>query len=70
MDRRQIERLSDTELQVAVDGMRLTLSRAWSRGERGSLSMLYDLAMCSAEADVRGMHLRALPNPDQITLFD
>ena len=63
------DNLSDTELTVRVDGLRLSLIRAWSRREAGSLSNLYDLARACAEAQVRGVTLAPLGDPDQLALF-
>jgi len=60
--------LSDVELQVKADGLRLNLSRAWQRGEAGSIRNLYDLARVTAEAQVRGFYLTPLAIPGQMSI--
>lgn len=61
-------RLTDTELQVAADRCRGSLRAAWARGETGSAATLYDLARLTAEAQVRGSHLKPLLDPNQLVL--
>lgn len=68
--RSELHRLTDTELQVATDGLRLSLSRAWGRGEPGSAECLYDLALVTAESQIRGLALRPLRDPRQMTLIE
>jgi len=70
MDLRQTTLMTDLELQVAADGLRLSLERAWGRQEPGSVSAIYDLARITAEAQVRALTLRPLHVVDQLVVFD
>jgi phytoene/squalene synthetase len=62
--------MTDTELQVAADGLRGSLQAAWRRGEAGSALQLYDLARATAEAQVRGRSLHPLRDPAQLSIDD
>lgn len=55
LTRSEVGAISDTNLRVAIDGRRARLRRAWDAGQAGSLEMVYDLALLSAEAAIRGL---------------
>jgi hypothetical protein len=68
MTRHECASLTTTELQVAADRLRGNLRRAWQRGEAGSLTDLYDLALVTTEANLRSEHLRPYSDPNQLAL--
>lgn len=60
--------MTETEIQVAIDGFRGRLMAAWNRGEAGSSIVLYDLARATAEAEARGYRPRAWSDPNQLPI--
>jgi len=70
MTRSEIGRLSTTELRVVADGLRRLLMRSWERGEAGSLTALYDLALLHTEANSRGASIGALKPDSWLSLFE
>lgn len=69
MTRADVARLTDLELRVCADGLRLGLSRAWGRGEAGSATSLFDLALVTAEGLLRGENLRPINDVDQLDIW-
>ena len=70
MTRAEIAELSTTELRVIADGLRRLLSSSWSRGESGSLTALYDLALLHTEATYRGAQIGPLRPDSWLSLFE
>lgn len=70
MNRSEIARLTDVELQVACDSVRSNLNRAWSRGEQGSLHDVFALSLMMLDSAIRGIHLHPLPPEGWMTLFE
>lgn len=62
LTRAECANMSDTMLQVSLDGRIHRLRSAWEQGDPGSLSDVYDLAVLHAEHVIRG-HCPAGPMP-------
>jgi hypothetical protein len=70
MERQEILAMSDTELLVALDGLRGLLARSWARGAPGQLYWAFDLALVSSECVMRGLRWGPLPHPDQFSIWE
>lgn len=60
--------MRDCMLVIASDRLRGRLRKAWDRGQPGSLTDLYDLAVIYAESVLRGVPLPSPMLPGQLTL--
>lgn len=54
LTRTECGNMSDTLLQVSIDGRVHRLREAWEEGRPGSLTDVYDLALLHTEAVIRG----------------
>lgn len=70
MTRADASALTDLELTVCLDRCRMTLARAWERGEPGSLSDVYDMALIYTECAIRGGIPRPLTPKGWMPLFE
>lgn len=53
LSRTEAGELTDTMLQVSIDGRVHRLREEWSEGRPGKLADIYDLAVLRAEAEIR-----------------
>lgn len=60
--------MRDHMLLVAADRIRGRLAESWRRGQHGSLTDVYDLALIYAESVVRGVPLPTPMMPGQLVL--
>lgn len=67
--RQEAMNLSDVALVIAWDGLCGRLRKHWMRGQRGSLSDVYSLAVIETEAAIRCLPLKPYSMFEQLTLF-
>lgn len=68
MTRYELQRLTDTELLVHYDGLRMRIQRDWDRGLSGSLMDVMNLALAAVELRLRGISDRPVSVADQLEL--
>lgn len=68
LTRTEIMHMSDTALRCAYDRVSACIDHDWHRGQPGSLTDVYDLALLRLEADLRALPLSPVRLPGQLSL--